>query len=294
MYVKYIVAQVCVGPADVAGPGGATDNVPMRILPLRLPGTWLEGDMSVEVRRDAEALFYLLESTLADVAISLTMFETTRAGFRRDMESGPERQERQRSAEQSVRARYDNALCLEADPDMRWSMAMATNDQLRAEVQFARWEAGEVPQSYQLRIVFLYAKAFTFALDTIGKGLRTLAGLEGAPEAARRASTAFDAAFPQLVHVRDSAHHAEDRVRGKDRKGQRIKLQPIVNEAINAPQGGVLVIDQLMNDRYGGTLGDGSYGEVEVSLQSAAVAQEAVQAAVDAWTWKGSPRMTPS
>jgi hypothetical protein len=67
-----------------------------------------------------------------------------------------------------------------------------------------------------------------------------------------------------------------------------------VNEAINAPQGGVLVIDQLMNDRYGGTLGDGSYGEVEVSLKSAAVVQQAVQAAVDAWTWKGSPRMTPS
>src|SRR5450631_4507981 len=105
--------QVCVGPADVAGPGGATDNVPMRILPLRLPGTWLEGDMSVEVRRDAEALFYLLESALADVAISLTMFETTRAGFRRDMESGPEHEERQRSAEQSVRARYDNVLRLE-------------------------------------------------------------------------------------------------------------------------------------------------------------------------------------
>ncbi len=250
--------------------------------------------MSAEVRRDAEALFYLLESTLADVAISLTMFETSRAGFRRDMASGPEQDERHRLAEQSVRARYDDALRLEADPDTCWSVAMATNDQLRAEIQLARWEGGEVPQTYQLRIVFLYAKAFTFALDTIGKGLRALAGLEGAPEAARHPSSAFDAAFPQLVHVRDSAHHAEDRVRGKDRKGQRINLQPIVDEAINAPHGGVLVIDQLMNDRYGGTLGDGSYGEVEVSLKSAAVAQQAIQAAVDAWTWKGSPRMTPS
>lgn len=67
-----------------------------------------------------------------------------------------------------------------------------------------------------------------------------------------------------------------------------------MNETINAPHGGVLVVDQLTNDRYGGTLADGSYGEVEVSLKSAVVAQQAVQAAFDAWTWKGPTRMAPS
>lgn len=53
------------------------------------------------------------------------------------------------------------------------------NEQLRAKVQLARWAAGEVPQSYGQRITFLYAKAFTFALDTIGKTLRTLGTLDG-------------------------------------------------------------------------------------------------------------------
>jgi hypothetical protein len=262
----------------------------MHVLTLRLPGTWLEVDMAPEIRREAEALFFLLESALADVAVSLALFEQSRAGIAYERDD----QEGLRLAEQTVRARYEIALSRETDPDTTWAMAMAINQQLRAEVQSARWEAGDVPRSYRHRLPFLYAKAFTYALDTIAKTLRTLQNLEGASPAAGDASDTFGQALPQLIHVRDSAHHPEDRVRGKDGRGRRIALQPIVNDAINAPGAGVLVIDQLINDRYGGTLADGSYGEVEVSLRSATLAQQAIQAALDAWTWKGWSRTAPS
>jgi hypothetical protein len=250
--------------------------------------------MAPEIRREAESLFHLLESALSDVAISLALFEQARASSRAEVAPERENRERPNVAEQTVRARYEVALSAEKDPDMAWSMAMATNEQLRAEVQLARWEAGEVPRSYRHRLPFLYAKAFTYALDTIAKTLRTLGSLENAPQAAGHACDVFDQAFPRLVHVRNSAHHPEDRVRGRGRNGEPIVLQPIVNDAINAPGGGVLVIDQLINDRYGGTLADGSYGEVEVSLRSAAIAQQAVQAALDAWTWTGWSRLEPS
>jgi hypothetical protein len=266
----------------------------MHVLVLRHHGTWLAGDMAPEDRREAESLFHLLESALTDVAISLALFEHAQEASRAEAALERENRGRPDIAEQIVRARYEVALSAEKDPKTTWSMAMATSEQLRAEVQLARWEAGEVPRSYRDRFPFLYAKAFTYALDTIAKTLRTLRNLEGAPRAAGAACDAFDQAFPQLVHVRNSAHHPEDRVRGKGPKGQPIALQPLVNDVINAPGGGVLVVDQLINNRYGGTLADGSYGEVEVSLRSATLAQHAVQAALDAWPWRGWPRTEPS
>jgi hypothetical protein len=43
-------------------------------------------------------------------------------------------------------------------------------------------------------------------------------------------------------------------------------------------------------NRLGGTLGDGAFGEVEVSPQSVGTAQHFVQRALDAFEWRG-PRM---
>jgi hypothetical protein len=79
-------------------------------------------------------------------------------------------------------------------------------------------------------------------LDTLANILRVLAAEAWAPSALGQVRNDWLAAFPQLKHVRDTAHHIEDRARGIDRNGKPLKLAPINNEMVNAP-GGVLILD---------------------------------------------------
>lgn len=93
-------------------------------------------------------------------------------------------------------------------------------------------------------------------------------------------------ALPTLTGVRDTSHHLEDRVRARDRRGKDLVLKPVTNTLINAPQGGVLLLGNLNGNRYGSTMEDGAYGEVEVSARSLASAQSAIQKSIDAFSWK--------
>ena len=70
-------------------------------------------------------------------------------------------------------------------------------------------------------------------------------------------------------------------------------LKPLSNELIHAPDGGVLVVDSLNDNRLGGTLADGSFGEVEVSPQSVGTAQHFVQRVLDAFEWRGPTMHLP-
>jgi hypothetical protein len=143
---------------------------------------------------------------------------------------------------------------------------------------------------------FLYAKSCLYALNTIAKALRTLAMMPGLPAGIAQARDDFEARFPTLVAVRDSAHHPEDRIRGvRGRAGREtpIATQPIMNEVVHAPGGGVIMLDTLNNNRYGGTLADGTYSEVEISAATVAGAQQVIQQVVDAFSWRGPRQHRP-
>ena len=73
-----------------------------------------------------------------------------------------------------------------------------------------------------------------------------------------------------------------------------IVAQPIVSNVIHAPGGGVIVLDMLDNNRYGGTLADGAYGEVEISAASVASAQQLIQQVFDAFSWRGPRQHGPT
>jgi hypothetical protein len=104
----------------------------------------------------------------------------------------------------------------------------------------------------------------------------------------------FYRAFPSLIGVRDTAHHPEDRGRGLGKRGKQLKLQPVDNQLVKAPSGGVLMLDCLNGNRYGCTMADGHYGEVEVSEQNLTIVQNCIQAVLNAFSWKGSRRHTPT
>ncbi len=160
------------------------------------------------------------------------------------------------------------------------------------EARRHEWASGVPPESYEHRLPFIHAHTVVYALDSIGKILKVLSGMS----LSARVKDALDdyrSELPDLVAVRDSAHHSEDRSRGLDRNRQPLTLQPINNTMIHAPNGGVLALSNLNGNLLGYTTGDGEYREVEISSVSISAAQTAIQKVLDSLTWRGSIRATP-
>lgn len=263
----------------------------MYVAELRQPGSRLVGLEAGSVR-DAEALIHLLTGCVADAAIALTLFDNATCVLE-TAETRMVRWEEDRSREATALRRLQaQHTTEELTGQAAFSVQAVLYDQARLEARRERWAEGHLPDAYAHRLPFLHAKAFVYALDTLGGSLKELARIPEAPQAIGEAVTDFKNSFPDLRGVRNSSHHAEDRVQGKSRGG-RIDLKPIANTAIYAPDGGVLVLDMLNGRHFGGTLEDGAYGEVAVGAESLAAATRCVQHVLDAFDWQGPPRHLP-
>ena len=258
----------------------------MYVFELVQPGCWLRGIADDQVRRDVESLLHLLVTCVEDATLALNMFENSRDRAYESAEDRSSSWESDRVRERAVEEELLRQLPHDLTPESRFQQMDNIRESARREAKRMKWREGHLPQGYQDRIPFIHAKSCVYALDTLQKTLRLLAKVPDVPIDIAEVLKEFELAFPDLVQVRDSSHHAEDRVQGKRRK-DRIELKPLVNEAIHAPGGGVLVVDMLNGNRYGGTLGDGSYGEVDVSPQTVSTAQQCVQRALNAFDWHG-------
>lgn len=85
----------------------------------------------------------------------------------------------------------------------------------------------------------------------------------------------------------------EDRTRSLGKYGKPIDLKPIDNQLIKA-DGGALVLNCLNGTRYGNTMADGHYGEVDVSPQSMELLSSIFQEVLDSFQWKGQKSHLPS
>jgi hypothetical protein len=163
-----------------------------------------------------------------------------------------------------------------------------------ADLQARRqeWAAGHMPDDYQHRLPYIHAHTVVYALDSIGKTLDKLAEISGIPPAVTAAQDYFRMALPNLVHVRDSAHHIEDRAQGLDKRGRPLVLQPVNNRMFNAPNG-FLGLSNLNGNKLGYTASDGHYREIEISANSVQAAQAAIQQTIDALSWRGPAHTVP-
>ncbi len=262
----------------------------MYVFEITRPGDRLEGIDDEAESGDTEALLWLLCECIADAAVGLFLFESVDKDFpipRYDEDLWLQR----RDQTTAIRERLRSELPRELNGEERWLAWHQIEDLAQAETRRLRWEAGEVPTSYVMRMSFIHARSFVYALDTLHKALDRLLSLRLAPAYLESAYAEFSEAFPALRKVRNSAHHAEDRIQGKE-WGKRIKPQPILTDDIHAPEGFMLG-ESLIGHRFGMTNGDGHYGEVEVSKQSAEAARDIVQSVLNAYTWRGHPRSEP-
>jgi hypothetical protein len=164
------------------------------------------------------------------------------------------------------------------------------------EVRFKRekWANGSVPREFEHNLTFTYARAFLYALDAFDKFLGVLAK-EGVPAEVATHHAKIADAFPHLRGVRNTAQHLEDRARGlgAGRNPQPLELKPIKNEFANTP-GGVLILNALNGSKYGSTMSDGHYGEIDVPPESMQRLKDILEAVLTSFKWSGPRQHAPT
>lgn len=136
-----------------------------------------------------------------------------------------------------------------------------------------------------IRLPWMHARSFLFALDNFGKMLKVLADEQDVPSQLSQVADSYKKAFPDLVEVRNSAHHPEDRERGMGRNEQPIKAQPVMNGIVHAPHGGVMV-SGVVGSKMTMTMADGRAGEIEVSRNTIQIVDSIMQQAINCFAWK--------
>lgn len=213
---------------------------------------------------------------------------------------------------QSIRPSFANREMRERDSQRRSEIQRAVEQErgncmshenweevhFESEVRFKRekWANGGIPREFEHNLPFLYARAFLYALDAFDKFLGVLAKDPKVPPEVASLHARIAEDFPNLRGVRNTAQHLEDRARGlgAGKNPQLLDLQPITNNFINAPGGGVLVLNSLNGSKYGSTMSDGHYGEIDVSPESMQRLQAVLQELQMLFRWRGPKQHAPS
>jgi hypothetical protein len=256
------------------------------VFELAYPGTWLDYP-DRQWAWQVEGLLSQLESAVIDAALALALFEQA--------SNRPLQSPRHWEADADRRREIDVGLARQRGLDCR---SPESRKELRSEAELAlrreKWRAGQLPSSYQHRLPFVHARSYLFAMDRLERLLAVLAGMPNAPDGvAVDAPKAIRTVMPQLRGVRNSSAHVEDRSRGFGPGGAPLDLKPVDNLLIHAP-GGVIAIESLCNNRFGSTMADGYYGELEISAEALAGVCVVLQQVIDAFNWKGPPRHSPT
>jgi integrase/recombinase XerD len=276
---------------------GGARRMQMRVFEVIQPGSRLDGIPNRDEARTTDQLLALLLDRLDEAAVALHLFDSWREE-QTVRDAAPEASFEETVAENNRKSERVRELEAELPAEMSRGDRIAAASSLwaQANMEFLRqkWAAGQVPWNYDFRLAFMHARSFLYALDILQKTIEKLAEVPSVPEGVGHALEDFKKAFPGLVHVRDSAHHVEDRVRGKERWDRDIKLQPITTGAFGFQEGMLApVTSSLEGSRYYETLADGSLGHIDVNEASMFAAQSIVQRVLDSYTWTGPPRQHP-
>lgn len=257
----------------------------MYILELEYPGTWLDyedQDWSWKVRN----LISLLESQFTEATLALGLF--SEESLRSDRIPLKEQWE----ADSEKRRLLSDKLIKEIGIEKYYQHYQEISEYVDIEVRRQNWEAGQLPQAYCHYFIFIYAKTFLYSVDSIGKILKVIAEINGVSDAVANVAKEFKEYFSTLHEIRNSSQHIEDRARGLDRNKKALKLKPIKNNMIHS-EGGALILNCLNGNRYGNTMADGHYGEVEVSINSLVFIRDSIQKLINGFNWKGPKEYYP-
>lgn len=256
----------------------------MLIFELTKPGSYLNYD-DRELCWKFESLLGHLETAFYDANVSLNFFNAERES------SDDFINQRQDDFQRRSIIEAQELQELGVQPYKDYEKVRAEVD---ARLRKEKWSNGVVPLNHRRRFVFLYAQSFLYALDTIEKFLKVLSEENGAPEIIKELHAKVGDDFPNLKGVRNSAQHLEARARGLDagRSPRPLKLQPVDNGFVVAPQG-ALMLGNLFDTKLGYTMANGHHGEVDISEESMSKITSILQEVFNSFTWKGAPQHLP-
>lgn len=271
-----------------------SDHHRVHIYELHYPGT-RPVELDDEASQALTCLLSLMERGVAEAAVSLHFFEEARHDMSRHRPQPPsvEEWERARTLEQSVEARLMSQLAADLTPEQRWVAQNRVRDEARQEVKRQIWREGEWPDAYRHTIPFLYAKSFLYAVDAVAQALATMTTEPWAPETINGIASEWQNAFPTVRAVRNTSQHEDERALGRRFGGKQIHLQPIDSGMIHAPEAGVTVLSNLNGNRFGCTMADGHFGEVEVSAPTLEAVGSLAQGTINCFSWEGPGRFAP-
>jgi hypothetical protein len=267
----------------------------MYILELEYPGNWLDitdGDAHL-----IQSYFRALESSFYEANTALNLFEQIHFASRASLsqEEALEQFRAERKARIDIERRLDEES--EASGGIQYidgpgQISISVN-RFRAAIirKREKWAEGEPIEFLRKNQLNISAKAYIYALDTFYKIFSKLA--EHHPEYFADQFEELKLAFPDLIGVRNSLHHSEDRAVGQV-YGKKIAVAPL-NEGWIRSDGdvGAMIGLAIIDDEIGCTTGDGRYGKVRINLEKMQILQSILQRSINRFKWTGFPTHSP-
>lgn len=258
----------------------------MHIFEIVVPGSSLDYPYQTpRARGEMDSLVHSLKTQFFEAMLALNLFEQSR----QKEYTSPSMEEWQRGVDRS--REMERIVEEERGPSTDF---FKEDIRLEADARLKReeWAAGQMPSELEHQLSYIYAKAFLYALDGFSQLLKALVETPGAPPAIAELRAKMIASFPHLREVRNSAQHHEDRVRLIGPGKKLFDLKPITNGMV-PPDLPVLVLNRLNGSTFGTTMGDGHYGEVDITPKTMKVLQAILQEALYAFDWIGPKRHLP-
>ncbi len=126
---------------------------------------------------------------------------------------------------------------------------------------------------YERCVNNIYAEAFVYSLNAIRMLLKKIESLFNPPDEARKFIAEYESHFGQLVYIRDSAMHIEDRGRGVDKKQKEIKS-------------GFLMLGAIDGNHFTFTGEDGKDYKIEISEATLLTAHKILQSIINSYDWR--------
>ncbi|WP_145538297.1 hypothetical protein [Yersinia kristensenii] len=254
----------------------------MYIAEIVKPGTWLASD-DHKWSQEVAGLLGNLENQFYEANLALNLFleslkQRSAVITKEQMQAN---NARRNEIQKEVESKYPNRR----DINIMHDILLETEIILKRE----KWSNGQLPQEFITHQPLINARAFLYALDSFEKNLKVLMNHSDVPELITALHCELKRDFPDLLGVRDTAHHIEDRSRGlkASRPPRPLELKPVDNPSFKSKNGS-LMFDCLRGTKYGNTMANGHYGEVDVSQESMEILRSIFQRLLDSFKWEGN------
>ncbi|AUA31723.1 hypothetical protein CWR53_03490 [Pseudomonas sp. SGAir0191] len=258
----------------------------MIIFHFEVPGSWLNFH-DIETSRELRAVFDHLVSSFISANAALNLFNESCDKHEDESDDPMALWSQGHSRKLELRGSLFESLGEETPLN-----SSEYSFQVDKAYKLEMWKEGRGSKSLEKSALIIFARAFVYALDEFDRGLEAFTKIPNAPSAASELSGKMKGLFPDLREVRNSAHHMEDRVRGKRNGGRELVPQAIDNNIARSSSG--LIIGVSINGtKYGTTMANGHYGEVDISAASMSKLLQMMQDVIACFNWTGRKQHFP-